>query len=113
MVDQVDASVAGVDPGRGTRRAGHVDHVGHRACDLDAGRAAADDHEVERARVDERAVAVGVSKQPRIRDRSRWASSSEYSGNACSARAGVSKKFGCEPAARTSASPVHVCRRVA
>ena len=34
--------------------------------------------------------------------------SSEYSGNEYSGAPGVPKKFGCEPAARTSASPVHV-----
>ena len=46
------------------------------------------------------------SKTPMMRERSRVASSSEYSGNACSAAPGVWKKFGCEPAASTSASPV-------
>ena len=42
--------------------AGHrlVDQVGERAGQLDAGRAAADDDEVERARVDQRRVAVGL-----------------------------------------------------
>ena len=39
------------------------------------------------------------------RERNRVASSSEYSGKACSSAPGVRKKFGCEPAARTSASP--------
>ncbi len=41
-----------------------------------------------------------------IRERSRVASSSEYSGKAFSPAPGVRKKFGCEPAATTSASPV-------
>ena len=47
------------------------------------------------------------SKRPRIRDRRLVAFSSEYSGNECSAAPGVWKKFGCEPAARTSASAAH------
>ena len=47
------------------------------------------------------------SKMPRIRDRRSVALSSEYSGNEFSAAPGVSKKFGCDPAARTSASAVH------
>ena len=42
------------------------------------------------------------------RERSRCASSRQYSGNACSAAPAVRKKFGCEPAASTIASPVNV-----
>ena len=36
-----------------------------------------------------------------MRDRSRCASVSEYSGKACSAAPGVPKKLGCEPPAST------------
>ncbi len=42
-----------------------------------------------------------------MRERSRVASSSEYSGNECSGAPVVPKKFGCDPAARTSASAVN------
>ena len=45
------------------------------------------------------------SNTPMMRERSRCASSRQYSGNACSSAPGVRKKFGCEPAASTSASP--------
>jgi hypothetical protein len=40
------------------------------------------------------------------RERRRSASSSEYSGNACSRAPAVWKKFGRDPAARTRTSPV-------
>ena len=40
-----------------------------------------------------------ASNTSRIRERSRSASRSEYSGNACSSAPGVRKKFGCDPVA--------------
>ena len=108
VVEQVDVSLARIEVAV-LGGDGHLDHVGQRAGDLDAGRTAADDHEVERAAL-ARAPGRGrrASNRPRIRERSRVASSSEYSGNEFSAAPGVWKKFGCEPAARTSASPLHV-----
>jgi hypothetical protein len=82
-----------------------VDHVGERAGDLDAGRAAADHDEVQRAAREQLGSRSASSKTPIRRERSRVASSSEYSGKACSSAPGVRKKLGCEPPARTSASP--------
>ena len=46
---------------------------------------------------------------PMIRERSRWASRSEYSGKAWRSAPGVPKKLGREPAASTRLSPVQVC----
>ena len=84
---------------------GDLDHVAERAGDLNAGRTAAHDDDVERAALHERrARDRPASNRPRIRERSRVALSSEYSGNEFSAAPGVPKKFGCDPAASTSAS---------
>ena len=49
----------------------HVEQLGERAGDLDAGRAAADDHEGEGAVVDQRGSASAASKRPRMWLRSR------------------------------------------
>ena len=54
-----------------------ADHLGQRARGLDPGGAGADDHEVERAPVHQRGSPSAASNRARIRERSRWASSSE------------------------------------
>ena len=48
-----------------------------------------------------------------MRVRSRWASFSEYSGKAWASAPGVPKKFGTDPAASTTASPVQLSPSVA
>ena len=47
------------------------------------------------------------------RDRNRWASSREYSGKEWRSAPGVPKKFGTDPAASTTASPVQLSPSVA
>ena len=83
-----------------------VDQVGERAGELDAGRAAADDDEVERTLVD---AATGRGRPPR---RPRGSASAgarrrraSRAGTRAPPRPGVRKKFGREPAASTSTSP--------
>ena len=81
------------------------DQVRERPRQLDAGRAAADDDERERALVEQRGVAVGRLEDledPRAQPR-RVVERVER--ERVLLRAGVRKKFGREPAASTSASP--------
>jgi hypothetical protein len=59
MIDEVDPSPVDVEVLEPVRD--HlVDGVGHRAGGLDAGRPGSDDHEVQRASIDEGRVVVGV-----------------------------------------------------
>ena len=78
-----------------------VDHLGQGAGDLDPGRPAADDDEVDGALVDEARVAVGLLEGL---DDPGLAGGPRRRANRAGRRArrpGVPKKFGCEPAART------------
>ena len=85
-----------------------VDHVRERAGELDARRAAADDHEVQRARP---RSGSGCGRRPRRRRGSASAGASRRRASRAGTRApsapGVRKKFGCEPAASTTASPAY------
>ena len=77
VVDEADARLVDREVRVLGREAG-MDHLGDRAGHLDTGRAAANDHEFERARLDERRVAVGVVERGRGScARRRRASSSE------------------------------------
>ena len=79
--------------------------VGERAGGLDAGRAGADDHEVQRALIEELRVAQRVlAARPAGATASARRVRGEYSGNACASAPGVLKKFGCEPMASTRKS---------
>ena len=88
-----------------------VDQVGERAGHLDAGRPAADDDEVQRALVDQRGSRSASSKTPRIRERSRCASSSEYSGKACSSAPGGAEEVRLRPGGEHEGVAAEAARR--
>ena len=100
VVDEVDAGALDVEV---VEALGHhlVDEVGDGAGRLDAGRPGADDDDVERALVDAAGSLSASSNTSNSRVRSALASSTVYSGKACSSAPGVWKKFGREPAAST------------
>ena len=62
MVDEVDLTSACVEV-RVHSRDRVLDHVADRPCDLDSGRATADDHEVERTASDELWISVDLLEQ--------------------------------------------------